>query len=120
MTPFLCSRDEVLVVPDKRHRVGDIVVCKLSEDILVLHRVIFKKNGKIITKGDSSDCPDLPLSSRDILGRAVVRVRNGVESSLESWWPRFFGLGLNLALYWFPSLWRVLAAGKRIWQKKLA
>jgi hypothetical protein len=100
MAPFLRPGDEVLVLPDQRCWLGDVVLCLYGET-LVLHRVVAKIPGGIITKGDSLRCTDQATSYGNLLGRAVSRTRRGRVKSLESSRSRMLGMAFSLMLSWF-------------------
>ena len=56
--------------------VNDIISYKLSNDALILHRVIaFDAKGNYITKGDANDNQDLaPVSPEQFVGKAMFAV----------------------------------------------
>ncbi len=112
MAPFLRAHDEVLVLPDQRCRVGDVVLCLYGEN-LVLHRVVGKVPGKIITKGDSLAHLDRPTSYGNLLGRAVSITRRGGVKSLESFHSRLLGMAFGLTLSWFLPRLRATAERMR-------
>ncbi len=76
MASFLRSGDIVNICPGESCRVGDVVLWQAG-DALILHRVVAKKNGRIITKGDSLGHLDAPVTLKHILGGAVARERQG-------------------------------------------
>jgi len=117
MIPSLREGDLVTVVPETC-RVGDIVLYNRG-DSLIMHRVLAKFAGKIITKGDASARLDPPLNPQDILGRAVSYERHGKKSSLNSLRSRLCGLAFCLTVSWIPRSIAILAAVKRLCREKL-
>jgi hypothetical protein len=118
MIPWLRPGDIVTVAPRQRCRLGDIVLWQRA-DSMVLHRVVARSGGGIITKGDALAYLDNPVASGDILGQAVARERQGKVSCLDSFWSRYFGLAFCLTLSWIPGLLPWLAAGRRCGEETL-
>jgi hypothetical protein len=102
----------VEVISAQEFRLGDIVLARQG-DLLVLHRLVAKRNGTILTKGDSRGFLDGPLTRDQILGRAVARERQGRIRRLDYFWARFLGLAWCLSLPWIPGLLPFLAAMRR-------
>lgn len=111
MVPFLRQGDIVSICPGYDCRAGDIVLSQTG-DTLVLHRVVAKKNGGIITKGDSLGRLDTPVTREQILGTAVIRERQGKVRRLDRLGARFLGLAWCLTS-WIPGLMSFLAAARR-------
>ncbi|MEW6386196.1 MAG: S24/S26 family peptidase [Thermodesulfobacteriota bacterium] len=103
MAPRLRPGDCVQIAPGERCRLGDIVLVDQG-DHLVMHRVIARSKGRIITKGDATAHLDPPVAPPEILGRAVFRSRGGKETPLDSLWARWTGLACCLALAWLFTL----------------
>ena len=99
MAPILCNGDIVTIEARADMRVGDIMLADHGGG-LVLHRVVARRNGRLITKGDSLDHLDAPVTREQILGRAVARERQGRRSSLVSYGARFCGLCFSLTFPW--------------------
>jgi hypothetical protein len=118
MIPCLRAGDVVTIVPGKGCRVGDVVLYRQNGD-LVLHRVVGKRGGRVITKGDALGGMDKPVAPGEILGRAVSFERRGVSRSLDSWSSRFLGLAFCLTVSWAPKLMAILAAVKRLGRERL-
>jgi hypothetical protein len=118
MIPFLRAGDIVTIVPGKPCRVGDIALWRQNGN-LMLHRVVGKKCGSVFTKGDATDRLDSPVSSQDILGRAVSLERRGVTRPLDSLGSRLLGLAFCLTVSWVPKLVALLAAAKSLGREKL-
>jgi hypothetical protein len=102
MLPLLRPGDTVSIQPGKDCRVGDIILWRKGQ-ALVLHRVVTRRNGRIITKGDSLSYLDAPVWPAQTLGRAVVRERHGRIKGLDHPGRRFLGLAWCL-LTWIPGL----------------
>ncbi|OGP72718.1 MAG: hypothetical protein A2Y80_10385 [Deltaproteobacteria bacterium RBG_13_58_19] len=103
MFPNLRPGDLVQVEPGETCRLGDIVLVNQGEH-WVMHRVVAKSKGLIITKGDATAHLDPPVTPPEILGRAVSRNRRGKESSLTSLWARWLGLAFCLLLSWLFTI----------------
>jgi hypothetical protein len=113
MVPFLRSGDIVTIVPGDSSRTGDIVLTSTPSG-WIMHRVIWKSVQQLITKGDSLPCLDPPISPRNILGRAILRERQGKSSSLVSFSARFCGLCFSLTLPWMARCLPGIVAMKRL------
>lgn len=113
MNPSLRNGDIVTIVPGKDVRIGDVVLTHTNVG-LILHRVVRKCAGQIITKGDSLTFLDPPVNPRDILGRAVSRDRLGKEHPLLSFGARFCGLCFSLTLPWMARCLPAIVAMKRL------
>lgn len=103
MIPNLRQGDLVKVTPEETYRLGDIILVNHGGHY-IMHRVVVKSDGWIITKGDASTCLDPPVSPREILGRVVSRNRRGKESSLDSPWARWVGLAFCLTVSWLFAI----------------
>ena len=112
MVPFLRAGDIVTVAPDRECRVGDIVLWQAGE-ALVLHRVVIKKDGRIVSKGDALGRLDAPLTREQILGRAVARERGGRVRLLDTFGRRWLGLAFSFTVPLVPGLIPLLASVKR-------
>ena len=62
--------DAVLVKINDDYKVGDIVTYQSGEDYIT-HRVVSKRDGYVITKGDANNVNDNPIDEKLILGRVV-------------------------------------------------
>jgi hypothetical protein len=107
----LRAGDIVHICPGKSCQVGDIILWQQGDD-LFLHRVVAKKNGWVITKGDSLGHQDGPVRKEQILGRAVTRERHGRIRRLDHSGRRLLGLAWCL-LSWIPGLVVLLGQSKR-------
>jgi signal peptidase I len=118
MAPFLRSGDIVTIVP-KFGRIGDIVLTN-TERRLILHRVVAKIGDRIITKGDSLDHLDSPVTLRDVIGKAVARERDQNIFCLEPFWVRLIGLAFSLTVPFVPKLVPAIGCLKALLQPRLA
>lgn len=64
--------------------INDIIIVKITDEIskddiitykngenFVTHRVIYKDDNKIITKGDANNTEDSPITKKEVIGKAV-------------------------------------------------
>lgn len=89
-------------------RLGDII-CFKKGNILVTHRIYSinkrpKKGQVFVTKPDLKDKLDLPISSKDILGKAVVLQRRSKNFDLDRKIFRIWGMILVLTYRLYPSI----------------
>jgi hypothetical protein len=87
--------------------IGDVVLARHPNDVLVAHRVIAIDSDRIWTKGDACRTGDGPLPRRSVIARAV-RLEGWISLPLSNVWMRTFGLAVN-RLYprlvgWFRAL----------------
>jgi signal peptidase len=79
MKPTLNQGDMVIIIstPPPTIKIGDIIQYRAS-DMIVIHRVIDKYEASgilwFITKGDSNNAPDDPISANQVIGRAVLTI----------------------------------------------
>jgi phage repressor protein C with HTH and peptisase S24 domain len=85
MRPFLRSRDLVTVRPAATARLGDVVLIRLADSRLLIHRVVGRGAGGLATRGDAAGSPDAGAAGARLLGRVVSIRRDGR--------PRRLGLG---------------------------
>jgi len=84
MSPFIRNGDVLEVVPVKgKINLGDIILYYSSYGNSVVHRVIQRNKGSIITKGDSVPGSDQPVLFRKVLGRVVAVEKNGWRIRLD-------------------------------------
>ena len=73
MEDSISVNDMVLIHKQENYAVGDVITFD-SGNSAVTHRIIEKKNGEFITKGDANNTADTePVSQEAVIGR-VVRV----------------------------------------------
>lgn len=118
MIPALREGDVVTVIAQKKCRLGDIILYRQG-DSLVMHRVVAKSATRIITKGDAVGKLDRPITSQDIWGWAVSFERHGKVHPLNSLASRLVGLAFSLTVPWIPKSLSILAAVKRLGRNKL-
>lgn len=84
MSPFVKNGDVLTVFPlSGRPRLGDVVAfAHPGTGKLVIHRVVAKRDGIYLTRGDSAERDDGPIMEADILGYITKVERNGKEVSL--------------------------------------
>lgn len=72
MWPVLKTGDLVFMrgISGNEAQVGQIIVYQ-NERGFTIHRLIEKKDGKLITKGDANSISDSPISPDEVVGRAV-------------------------------------------------
>lgn len=76
MFPMLVKGDIVVVAPvafDKLRK-GDIIVFEY-DSLLIAHRLISKRNGHVLTRGDGNSRPDIPIPFDKIKGK-VIKIEN--------------------------------------------
>ncbi|MCP3875017.1 MAG: hypothetical protein GY699_17930 [Desulfobacteraceae bacterium] len=80
MSPFIKNRDIVTMSPLPRNKseTGDIVAVLLTgKESIVVHRVVGKKKGKFIIKGDNNKIRDGLFEQNQIIGLVSKVERNG-------------------------------------------
>jgi signal peptidase I len=85
MSPFIKDGDVLTIAPVQGSvpRLGDVVVFTHPlTNKLIIHRVIGKKAGFYLTKGDNTPEGDGLISKADIVGRVTKVERNGKAISL--------------------------------------
>ncbi len=99
MSPTIRSGETVLVRSREfdRLRPGDVVMACLKGGLVIVHRVIgrtmFENKPTLITMGDNSSSPDLPLTDDEIIGLVTAVWGRGRKTDLE--W-RFYKIGGRL------------------------
>ncbi len=88
MRPLLKEKDLVFVAPAATRdlRRGDLVLT-VEGGVPVLHRYMGRRNGFVLTKGDSSSAFDRPILSEKTAGRVSFLERGGRRYSMNS--PRW-------------------------------
>jgi signal peptidase I len=76
MTPVFRPGDALIVAPAtiRRPRPGQVISYQSPRDsrVIISHRLIGYKNGRMITAGDALSDPDPPVPPRLLVGRAVA------------------------------------------------
>jgi PqqD family protein of HPr-rel-A system len=71
MYPILFQGDTFTVQPCEDYEIGDILVFNYKQDELLVHRLLFKKDGKYFCKGDNSfRLEDMPINQ--IIGKVIL------------------------------------------------
>jgi len=74
MEPELSVNDMVIVTPQDRYEVGDVVVFQ-SNSSLTIHRIVDKtEDGMIVTQGDANNTPDDPIPVTSVKGKMVFSI----------------------------------------------
>jgi hypothetical protein len=73
MRPLFASGDCVRVVPARAAglRLGDVILVDLGERLLC-HRLVYKTDTTLVTRGDDASGDDAPLPHAALLGRVEV------------------------------------------------
>ena len=100
MFPFLRSGDVVELAPlHLPPVVGDLVLARCPDPSAghryVLHRVVRVQGGGYFLRGDAQKDCEGPFTPRDLLGRAILRYRNGRVRRLDQGLWRYLGLAWN-------------------------
>ncbi len=93
MVPFIKDRDIITIspIPSGRPEIGDVVAFLLpGADRLAVHRIIEKRDGGYIIKGDNVPEPDGLIPAKNVLGLVTSVERNGHRALL--------GLGMERRL----------------------
>jgi len=113
MKPVLSTGDMIGV--QKRtgtYGFGDIVLFPWKGGLCV-HRIILKKDGRFVTKGDRKMAPDSALRKERILGRAVWVEKSGRRFSLENHVARCLGVLMGVLSLVEYYIWREVWTGPR-------
>lgn len=65
--------DFILVKKLDTYKVSDIVTYK-DDNTYVTHRIVSKKNKKIVTKGDANNIEDEPITEDMIIGKYILKL----------------------------------------------
>jgi len=85
MAPALAPGDEVLLSVAGEVVPGDVVVTR-SPGGLVLHRLVTRGSGTVITRGDACRRNDPEVPAAAVLFKAVGRRRSGRVSPIPAAW----------------------------------
>jgi signal peptidase I len=117
MTPLLRDGDILLVQPAERGplRPGEIVLCSLNPNHVVVHRIIryarHNNSDRFLVQGDQASTPDGWFSSDQIFGRLVEIEREGHCIQMDMLPIRF----LNQI-----AVWRLRLGFNRFWITRTA
>ena len=109
MSPFIRDGDMVTITPLSAPTVGlgvTVAYAAGAGSALVIHRVIARKPGGYITKGDNAGVADGFIPARDILGFVSAVQRGGRRVSLGLGIERIAAAALNKANL-FPVFFRI-------------
>lgn len=68
--------DDIIIVKiTKNVKNNDIITFK-KENSIITHRIVKLEEEKIVTKGDSNNIEDEPISKNDIIGKVVFTFKN--------------------------------------------
>jgi len=104
MKPMLSPGDILVVKPVNKHqiRIGDIVLCTVSETRVVAHRVISKRTEKygllFLVQGDRVSKPDGWMTEQMVHGRVESAERCGRFIDLLAQPTRLFGIMQTIKL----------------------
>lgn len=76
MYPLIRDHDYLHVEPVDRIGIGDIVLV-LAPRGLTAHRVIARREGMVITRGDNAPAADDAVAEEKVLGRVTSVIRDG-------------------------------------------
>ena len=117
MVPTLRRGDRITVMRGDKYRLGEIVLFARNGSFII-HRAFGILPGRIITKGDASYHLDPPVLPQDILGRAVIRERDGKVQVLDSCGARWWGLILGLGALVFYPVFEFLRPRLAVWKNR--
>jgi signal peptidase I len=96
MVPLIRDGDNLLVEPVENTslRVGDILLCSVQSDRVIVHRVVkrCKADGKFLLQGDRVPEPDGWIDLVQILGRVTEIERGGVQLHMNEPAARFLAV----------------------------
>jgi len=81
MRPFILDGEIVEIEPARPGQLkrGDVVLCRLEQDWLVLHRIVGLKGDagkqKLVIQGDAMPLPDGAITPEQVLGRVAAVYR---------------------------------------------
>ena len=120
MLPLLRSGDILVVKPvdDSRLKIGDVVLCAVSTDRVVAHRIIRRRteeNGlAFLVQGDRVGKPDGWIPQAQVLGRVDYLERSGRQINLQSGPGRLLGMMQSIKLRCHLSRWGVAESVGRV------
>ena len=79
------GRDSVTVaLPTRELKVGDIAFYKMPDGQFVLHRIVRKRNGEYVTRGDNMMTSEQGVKESWVIGIVVSLLRDGKTVSCQS------------------------------------
>ena len=82
MHPLIRENDYLHVEPCDRVSVGDVVLI-LADRGLTAHRVIARREGMVITRGDNAPAEDAEVAEDRVLGKITHVLREGKKKSVR-------------------------------------
>ena len=84
MAPFIVDGDTIVVSPLERPaRIGDVVLLKESDGRLIVHRIVGRRKGMILTRGDACAAVDSPADHVGIVGKVTAVSGRGYSFHLR-------------------------------------
>ncbi len=129
MAPFINPGDKIYIhkYPEKdKMSLGDIIVF-IQDRKLVNHRIISKKNGRFITKGDNNISPDKPIAPDKIFGKVLLIKGQYGSIDLETplagllkYFYLFFSIATFIVPVFFYQLLHKIIRGRRFFARLMA
>lgn len=94
MSPLIADGDTVILGPVSRLRIGDIVLVGNPDGRPVLHRIVRKKEGKVVTRGDACFEDDEAVPFASVIGRAIRVSGKGYNFHLTCPFGYLTGIGI--------------------------
>ena len=113
MNPILSTGDRIGVQKRTGNYGFGYIVLFPGKGGLCVHRIILRKGGCYITKGDRRTIPDPALRKERILGRAVWVEKSGRRFSLENHLARCLGVLMGVLSLIEYYIWREVWTGPR-------
>lgn len=91
MRPFILDGDLVEVQPIETHKPnrGDVVLCRLHDGRLVVHRVIQVAQDYVLIQGDALPYPDGRIPYTQVLGKVDTVFRRNKQIQMNTPWKKF-------------------------------
>lgn len=70
MSGTIEKNDIIIVKITKDVKKGDIISFE-QDNVIITHRIIEEENNNLVTKGDSNNSEDKPISKDDVIGKVV-------------------------------------------------
>jgi hypothetical protein len=84
MAPFIADGDTIVVSPLERPaRIGDVVLLQENDGRMIVHRIVGRKRGLILTRGDACATADAPADHVGIVGRVTAVSGRGYSFHLR-------------------------------------
>lgn len=73
MNPYLKINDIIVVKPQDKYNLNDVITYKNKDNEIITHRIVDINNNKITTKGDANNIADKPIKSKNIIGKVIFK-----------------------------------------------